>query len=338
MGSDSRGLEHTPVVRDDTRDDDARDDTRDTSREHTRDESPDRARDDTRDDDPSDGDDLSGLDAAVIDADVVMRQAGDENFPVAMGILRRDHRRHLLAVYGFARLVDDIGDEASGDRVAQLDAFEGDLRRVFDGTPKLEVLRRLQPSVRELGLPIEPFLALIEANRQDQVVRRYATYADLAQYCALSADPVGRLVLHVFGRANDERVAWSDRICTALQIVEHVQDVAEDLARDRIYLPREDMDRFGVTEADLGATHATPAVRRLIAFETHRATRLLREGAPLVRTLRGRERLAIAGFVAGGRAAVSAIKEVGFDVLAHRARPGKATLLREMSGVLVRKR
>jgi len=333
MGSDSRGLERAPVARDDTHGDtrDHAHDTHDDSCDHTREHSRE------HDAHASDGEPI-GIDSAVIDPDVVMRQAGDENFPVAMGILRPDHRRHLLAVYGFARLVDDIGDEAGGDRVAQLDAFEDDLRRVFDGTPKLEVLRRLQPSVRELGLPIEPFLGLIEANRQDQVVRRYATYPDLAAYCALSADPVGRLVLHVFGRANDERVAWSDRICTALQIVEHVQDVAEDLARDRIYLPREDMDRFGVTEADLGAPRATPAVRRLIAFETHRATRLLREGAPLVRTLRGRERLAIAGFVAGGRAAVSAIKNVGFDVLAHRAKPDKATLLRELSGVLVRKR
>ncbi|WP_020555327.1 squalene synthase HpnC [Streptomyces scabrisporus] len=284
------------------------------------------------------GDDTAGIDAAVIDPDVVMRQAGHENFPVAMGILRPDHRRHLLAVYGFARLVDDIGDEAEGDRVAQLDAFEGDLRRVFTGTPELEVLRRLQPSVRELDLPIEPFLGLIEANRQDQVVRRYATYEDLAAYCALSANPVGRLVLHVFGRATEERIARSDEICTALQIVEHLQDVVEDLERDRIYLPKQDMDRFGVTEADLAAPAAAPAVRRLIAYETHRATQLLRSGAPLARTLRGREYLAIAGFVAGGRAAVAAIKDAGFDVLAHRAKPGKATLLRELSGVLVRKR
>lgn len=284
------------------------------------------------------GDDSAGIDAAVIDPDVVMRQAGHENFPVAMGILRPDHRRHLLAVYGFARLVDDIGDEAEGDRVAQLDAFEGDLRRVYTGTPKLEVLRRLQPSVRELDLPIEPFLGLIEANRQDQVVRRYATYEDLVAYCGLSANPVGRIVLHVFGRASEERVARSDEICTALQIVEHLQDVAEDLERDRIYLPKEDLDRFGVTEADLAAPAAAPSVRRLIAYETHRATQLLRLGAPLAGTLRGRERLAIAGFVAGGRAAVAAIKDVGFDVLAHRAKPGKATLLRELSGVLVRKR
>jgi squalene synthase HpnC len=283
-------------------------------------------------------DDSPGIDAAVIDPDVVMRQAGHENFPVAMGILRPEHRRHLLAIYGFARLVDDIGDEATGDRVAQLDAFERDVRRVYDGTPKLEVLRRLQPSVRELDLPIEPLLGLIEANRQDQVVRRYRTYADLVAYCELSANPVGRLVLHVFGRVSDERIARSDEICTALQIVEHLQDVAEDLERDRIYLPQEDLERFGVAEADLAAAHATPAVRRLIAFEAHRATVLLRSGAPLVGTLRGRERLAIAGFVAGGRAAVTAIKDVGFDVLAHRAKPGKASLLRELSGVLVRKR
>ncbi len=278
-------------------------------------------------------------DRAVVDPAVVMAQAKDENFPVASRVLRPEHRRHLLAVYGFARLVDDIGDEAAGDRLAQLDEVEKDVQRIFDGNePHLAVLRPLRATVAETRMPADPLVALIDANRQDQQVRRYATYADLVDYCKLSADPVGRIVLYVFGRADEQRFAWSDQICTALQIVEHLQDVAEDLGKDRIYLPTEDMARFGVAEADLTASSAGPHLRKLVAFEAGRAANLLRAGAPLIDSLRGRERLAVAGFAAGGRAALAAIAAVDHDVLGHRPRPGKAGLLRELVRVLARKR
>ncbi|MGX1273552.1 squalene synthase HpnC [Streptomyces phaeoluteigriseus] len=201
-----------------------------------------------------------------------LAKAADENFPVAPFFLPRDWREDLVAVYGFARLVDDIGDgdlapgggdarllgvpagEAE-DRLVLLDAFETDLRRVFDGTPRHPLLRRLQPTVRRRSLTPEPFLGLIAANRQDQLVTRYETYDDLLAYCELSANPVGRLVLAVTGTATPERVRRSDAICTALQIVEHLQDVAEDLGRDRVYLPATDMKRFHVQEADLAAPH-----------------------------------------------------------------------------------
>ncbi len=278
-------------------------------------------------------------DRAVVDPAVVMAQAKDENFPVASRVLRPHHRRHLLAVYGFARLVDDIGDEAQGDRLAHLDAVEADVRRIYDHRdPDLAVLRPLRATVDETGLPPDPLIALIDANRQDQRVRRYATYDDLVGYCRLSADPVGRIVLYVFGRADEQRFAWSDHICTALQIVEHLQDVAEDLGKDRVYLPAEDMARFGVTEDDLAARSAGPALRNLVAFEAGRAANLLRAGLPLIDSLRGRERLAVAGFAAGGRAALSAIAAADHDVLGRRPRPGKAGLLRELVRVLARKR
>ncbi|MDI2125280.1 squalene synthase HpnC [Yinghuangia seranimata] len=268
-----------------------------------------------------------------------MAQAKDENFPVASRVLKPEHRRHLLAVYGFARLVDDIGDEAAGDRLAQLDAVEADVQRIYAGRdPELAVLRPLRGTVDAVGLPVDPLAALIEANRQDQRVSRYETYDELVDYCKLSADPVGRIVLYVFGRATDERFVWSDRVCTALQIVEHLQDVAEDLGKDRIYLPAEDMARFGVAEADLKAPRASSDLRKLVAFEAGRATNLLRAGAPLVDSLRGRERLAVAGFTAGGRAALAAIAAADHDVLGRRPRPGKAGLLRELVRVLARKR
>ncbi|MEU0117117.1 squalene synthase HpnC [Streptomyces bobili] len=281
-----------------------------------------------------------------------LAKAADENFPVAPFFLPRDWREDLVAVYGFARLVDDIGDGdlAPGgadarllgvpagegeDRLALLDAFEADLRRVFDGTPRHPLLRRLQPTVHRRSLTPEPFLGLIAANRQDQLVTRYETYDDLLAYCELSANPVGRLVLAVTGSATPERVRRSDAICTALQIVEHLQDVAEDLSHDRVYLPATDMKRFHVQEADLAAATAGASLRALVAFEAQRARDLLDEGAPLVGSVHGRLRLLLAGFVAGGRAALHAIAAVQHDVLPGPPKPGRLRLLREV-GVTLR--
>ncbi|WOX20990.1 squalene synthase HpnC [Streptomyces solicathayae] len=282
-------------------------------------------------------------------------KAADENFPVAPFFLPRAWRDDLMAVYGFARLVDDIGDgdlapggadarhlgvepEYADDPLALLDAFEADLMRVFEGTPQHPLLRALQPTVRRCSLTPGPFLGLIEANRQDQVVRRYETYDDLLAYCELSANPVGRLVLAITGTATPERLGRSDAICTALQIVEHLQDVAEDLGRDRIYLPAEDMKRFHVTEADLARPSASASVRSLIAFEAERARTLLDEGAPLVGSVHGRLRLLLAGFTAGGHAALDAITAAGFDVLPGPPRAGRPALVRAASRVLRRAR
>jgi len=268
------------------------------------------------------------------DAAGLLARARRENFPVALRVLSRAQRTHLLALYGFARLADELGDEAPGDRLALLDRLEADLDRVFAGeAPRDPVLARLAPSVRELGLPAAPLRALIEANRRDQRVTRYASWAELCGYCELSANPVGRLVLHVFGVSTPDRFAASDAICTALQLVEHCQDVSEDLARGRLYLPGEDLARFGCSEADLRAPSANPAVRALLRFEVERARALLDVGSSLVRTLRGRARLAVAGFVAGGRAAADAIERRGFDVLGGAPRPQRHVFVRRLLGV-----
>ncbi|GAA2301847.1 squalene synthase HpnC [Streptomyces kunmingensis] len=278
-------------------------------------------------------------------------KAADENFPVAPFFLPRAWRDDLMAVYGFARLVDDIGDgdlapggadarflgvspEQADDRLAMLDAFEADLRRVFDATPGHPLLRALQPTVRRRSLTPEPFLGLIEANRQDQLVTRYETYDDLLAYCELSANPVGRLVLALTGTATPERIRLSDAVCTALQIVEHLQDVAEDLGRDRIYLPAEDMKQFHVQESDLAVPTAGASVRALVAFEAERALRLLNEGTPLVGSVHGRLKLLLAGFVAGGKAAVHAITAASYDVLPGPPKPTKLQLLREVGATL----
>ena len=210
-------------------------------------------------------------------AGAVMARARSENFPVASRLLPRRVRSHLLAVYGFARLVDELGDSAPGDRLAALDWLEGDLDRAYEGRAEHPLLARLQPTLRECALPREPFARLIEANRVDQRVSRYQTWEQLRGYCALSADPVGELVLGVFGMATPARIALSDSICTALQLTEHCQDVAEDFAAGRIYLPAEDLARFGCTEARFAAGGVSaPAsgnepLRAVIAFEVARA-------------------------------------------------------------------
>jgi squalene synthase HpnC len=251
-------------------------------------------------------------------AEAVMARVGGENFPVASRALPRDARAHLLAIYGFARLVDELGDGIDGppaDRLAALDWLEEELDAALAGRASHPLLVRLQATIAACGLQRDPFARLIEANRLDQRKQRYASWEELRQYCALSADPVGELVLGVLGCATPSRVSLSDSICTALQLTEHCQDVAEDYANGRIYLPLEDLDRFGCTPEALSAAHAQPPLRAVLAFEVQRARALFAEGAPLVGELRGRARFAVAAFVAGGRAALDAIERAGYDVL-----------------------
>jgi len=262
----------------------------------------------------------TGADARLPDESAILSLASRENFSVASLLLGRETRAHLTAIYGFARLVDQLGDEVEGDRLTILDGFEEDLHRVFDGAPQHPLLQRLAVTVRACNLPREPFLRLIEANRRDQLTSSYGTLDELLEYCDLSANPVGELVLHVFGAATTDRIQLSDRVCTALQLVEHWQDVGEDFRRGRVYLPAEDLERFGVDTSDLGSTTATPPLRALLEFEVDRARQLLDEGAPLVGRLRGRARVAVAGYVGGGRAALDAIAAADYDVLAAAPR------------------
>jgi squalene synthase HpnC len=257
----------------------------------------------------------------------VAARAGGENFPVASRALPPRLREPLLAIYGFARLADELGDAHEclpADRLAALAWLEQELDRAYAGRARHPLLVRLQATLRERPLPREPFARLLEANRVDQRVARYGTWEDLLGYCHLSADPVGELVLAVFDRATPERIELSNRICTALQLAEHWQDVAEDLARGRVYLPREDLERFGCTEAALRAPQAGWRVRGLLAYEVARTRAVLREGAPLLATLHGRERVAVAAYVSGGYAALEAVERAGYDVLAGPPRASRA--------------
>ena len=262
-----------------------------------------------------------------------------ENFPVALRVLPRKLRTDLIAVYGVVRVIDDLGDCAPGDRTALLEAFRADLASVWEtGRPQHPVLKQLVPAVVTRGLDREPFDRVVQANLLDQRVHRYATYGQLRDYCTLSADPIGRIVLALFGVGDPIAIELSDRVCTALQLIEHWQDIAEDRRAGRVYLPQEDLTAYRVVEADLDATVSSPALRALMAFEITRAAELLDSGAPLVRLLRGWARLAVAGYVAGGRAAVDALRRSisgrTADILAGPPRPRRRDVLRHLLGAL----
>jgi len=285
---------------------------------------------------------------SVTRAEDVVANASGENFPVALRMLPARHRKHLTNLYFFARLTDDLGDQAreAGQadadlRLRLLDEFDADVDRIYEGkAPQSPVMKKMAVTVKQCQVPAQPLRDLIQANRQDQRVTRYRTYAELAQYCELSANPVGQIVLYIFGAATPERIKLSDSVCTALQLAEHWQDVAEDLAAGRIYLPGEDLDRFGVTEADLAAPSLAASgagrnIKQLMIFETDRAARLLDSGAPLVHTLHGAARLAVAGYLAGGRAALAAIRGQDYDVLRGTPRPRKPRLAAELAKAYV---
>jgi squalene synthase HpnC len=284
---------------------------------------------------------LADAPAGVPSAAEVMGRAGGENFPVASRALPARSRAHLLALYGFARLVDELGDDdvrRPAERLAALDWLQEELERAYAGRAQHPLLVGLQPTLSACALPREPFLRLVEANRLDQRVARYETWEQLLGYCELSANPVGELVLGVFGKATVERVALSNRICTALQLAEHWQDVAEDFARGRIYLPGEDRARFGCEEADLAAetrAEASWRLRGLLAFEVARTRALLAPGLSLIEALRGRERLAVAAFAGGARAALDAIERAGYDVLAGAPRASRPRRLAATATLLV---
>lgn len=277
----------------------------------------------------------SSQNTGIFDADVVYSQATRENFPVASRLLPAGVRADVLAIYGFARLTDDIGDELRGDRVGALDWLADELEQAPSGHATHPVMRNLGATIAERGLSIQLCRDLIEANRVDQEVHRYETFDDLVGYCRLSANPVGRLVLEVLDQSTDERNAWSDDVCTGLQVVEHLQDVAEDAAQDRVYLPLADLRDEGTGVDALRAPHASPALRRVVALEAARARHLLFSGVPLAASLPGRARVAVAAFAAGGMAAADAIERAHFDVLAVDCRPRPRRLVARLALVVL---
>jgi len=264
----------------------------------------------------------------------VLEKARAENFPVALRTLPAEKRRALLALYGWARLVDDLGDEGGPshsdadveERLERLDEVEHALSGALAepetaGHPLIVEAAR---AVRSGHFDRRHLADLVEANRIDQRQRRIGTFGDLLEYCRWSANPVGRAVLEIFDAASADSLAWSDQVTAGLQIVEHLQDVGEDLRlRDRCYLPLVDLERFGVTVDDLRQDRANEALRALVAFEASRARYLLGQATPLVAALRGTAALAVAAFAAGGLAALDAISAANYDTLGVTCRPSK---------------
>jgi squalene synthase HpnC len=247
-----------------------------------------------------------------------------ENFTVASWLLPRALRPHLYAVYTYCRSVDDLGDEAEGDRLALLDDWEGELRRCYDGSPRRPAFVALRETVRRFDIPQEPFLRLIEANRMDQRVNRYRTYGELLGYCQNSANPTGHIVLYLFGYRDEERQRLSDSTCSALQLTNFWQDVRRDLDKGRIYIPLEDMERFGYGEADLLEGRVDGRFRDLMAFQVERTRELFRQGLELIPKVRGRARLDLRLFSLGGLAVLDAIEAIDYDVLHRRAKLSRA--------------
>jgi squalene synthase HpnC len=258
-----------------------------------------------------------------MDVAVVARRARTENFPVASVLFPRRLRPHLRAVYGFARLVDILGDELDDDRLAALAELELELDACYSGMPSWPVLQALAPTIHEFSLPREPFLRLIEANRMDQRISEYETWADLKEYCRHSADPVGRLVLGLLRLDGEpELVAASDDVCTGLQLVNFLQDVPRDLELGRVYLPLDDRRTFGVTVLD----RPSPELLELLRYEAVRARELLAAGRVLQDRIGGRMGRAVGLFARGGLAALDALESAHWDVFTQRPRPSRTRL------------
>lgn len=239
-----------------------------------------------------------------------------ENFPLVSWLLPRELHQHFFNVYAYCRWADDLGDEV-GDTARSrelLDWWTRELDACYSGHMRHPVFVALRPTIDEFSIPREPFADLISAFQQDQVVREYDTFEQLRDYCRRSADPVGRLVLSLCRATTPENIAWSDSICTGLQLANFWQDVSRDYAIGRIYLPRADYERFGYTRADFDRQATTPGFLDLMRFQVERAREFLNAGLPLVPCLPGRVQIDIELFARGGLRILDRIAAIGYRV------------------------
>ena len=248
-----------------------------------------------------------------------------ENFPVASFLLPPALRGPIAAIYHFARTADDFADEGDAPadlRLARLNAYRDELGAIARDLPtKQEIFLALRPVIRQYQLPLQLFYDLLDAFSQDVVKQRYANFAELNDYCARSANPIGRLLLHLFGQSTPQQLAQSDAICTALQLINHWQDVAIDAIKGeagRIYLPQDELARFNVSESDLRRRITSTNWRDLMKFQIDRARDLMLQGAPLGWTLPGRFGMEIRAIVAGGLCVADKIADCDFDVFERR--------------------
>lgn len=243
-----------------------------------------------------------------------------ENFTVISWCLPKALRPHFASLYSYCRMTDDLGDEADGDRLALLDAWEADFERCLAGERSQPVFIALGETIERFAIAPEPFLRLIEANRIDQRKQRFASYTELLDYCSYSATPVGRMVLAVLGYHDEERGALSDATCIGLQLANFWQDVSRDRDQNRVYLPQDDLERFGVPESAIFSGEDSDASRALVQFEVERARALFRKGKALEDHIDRRSRLDVRLFRLGGEAVLDAIERANYNVLSARPR------------------
>jgi squalene synthase HpnC len=264
-----------------------------------------------------------------------------ENFHVATWFLPKELRPHFHAVYAYCRVSDDLGDEVLDPEqaLALLELWGQELNACYEGRTRHPVFVALAETIKECSIPKEPFADLLVAFRQDQTVTRFATIEDVLAYCRYSANPVGRLVLHICGEHGDENVRYSDATCTALQLANFWQDVRVDYTKGRIYIPQTDMESFGVTEEYISDGIATPGFRGLMRCEVEYARNLFEEGLPLIERVNRDLAVELDLFSRGGLEILRAIESRDYDVLSARPSISKATkltlLLRAVSGKLL---
>ncbi len=246
-----------------------------------------------------------------------------ENFPVASVLLPRHLRRPVEIIYHFARQADDFADEGDdvpdAERIAKLDAFHVELNRIgANEAPQTPLFRDVAEIVQQYHLPLQLFHDLLDAFTQDVTKKHYANFEEVLDYCRRSANPVGRLLLHLYGEATPQNLAYSDAICTSLQIINFWQDVKKDYAIGRIYLPQDEMARFGVTEEHIAHGHTDAAWRNLMRFQVDRAFAMMAKGAPLGSILTGRIGLEMRMIIAGGNRILQKLRRVNYDMFERR--------------------
>lgn len=265
-----------------------------------------------------------------------------ENFPVASLLLPSHLRPAVKAIYAFARSADDLADEGDASPQARLNALEAyrqDLDRIELGKlPLHPILAKLAGVVEQYRLPLQPFRDLLSAFSQDVVTTRYANFGDLADYCRRSANPVGTLMLHLYGAATPSNLRDSDAVCSALQLINFLQDVAIDWQKRRIYLPQDDMARFDVQEQQIARGDTDTRWRDLMAFETARARALMLSGAPLACRLPGRIGWELRLVIQGGLRILARIEKANYDVFQKRPQLGPADWLAVGSNAITMRR
>lgn len=245
-----------------------------------------------------------------------------ENFPVASILMPKRLRKPVAAIYHFARAADDIADEGdltSEERLKQLDEFRAELARISaKEMPLTPLFQNLAPEISKHALPMQPFYDLLDAFSQDVVKKRYANFEELLDYCRHSANPVGRLLLHLYGESTPVNIAYSDYICTSLQLINFWQDVAKDYAIGRIYLPLDELAQYGVSEEQIARGIANNAWRGLMQFQVKRARDMMISGAPLGSILTGRVGMEMRMIIAGGLCILGKLRNAGYDMFNKR--------------------